>query len=124
MSTAQYLRTMALFFATGVVVILFASSAYVYASHHGTGNGKKMHTFADIDLNEDGAIVAEEFYKARANHMAERAAAGGKMKNAANAPTFESIDSDGDGEISPQEFAAHQGEMRARHRGSKAQQSQ
>jgi hypothetical protein len=95
------------------ILLLFASSAAT-ASHHGKGQHHKMPTFADVDLNGDGTIVASEFYEARAARMAERAKAGGKMKNAANAPTFESIDLDDDGEISAEEFAAHQAEMKAK----------
>ena len=39
--------------------------------------------------------------------MAERAEAGGKMKNAKNAPSFEDLDLDGDGNLSAEEFAEH-----------------
>lgn len=92
------------------LILLLASTAAT-ASHHGKGKHHKMPSFADIDLNGDGAIVASEFYEARAARMAERAKAGGKMKNAANAPTFESIDLDENGEISAEEFAAHQADM-------------
>ena len=42
--------------------------------------------------------------------MAARAEAGGKMKNAKNAPTFEDLDLDGDGNLSVDEFAEHQSE--------------
>lgn len=100
--------------AAGIVVItgLIFVSAAAAGSHHGAGKHHKMPTFADIDKNGDGAIVETEFYEARAARMAERAKAGGKMKNAANAPTFESIDLDDNGEISADEFAAHQAEMK------------
>jgi len=40
--------------------------------------------------------------------MTQKASEGKPMKNAANAPTFESIDSNGDGVISETEFTAHQ----------------
>ncbi|MGB5258427.1 MAG: hypothetical protein WBN44_14325, partial [Woeseiaceae bacterium] len=77
---------------TTVAVMLLVAAAAASASHHGQGKHHKMPAFADIDLNGDGAIVESEFYEARAARMAERAKAGGKMKNAANAPTFGSID--------------------------------
>ena len=38
------------------------------------------------------------------------------MKNVANAPSFDDIDMDDDEEISPDEFAAHQAEHRAKMR--------
>jgi len=44
--------------------------------------------------------------------MRQRAAQGYRMRNAANAPTFESIDTDADGKITPEEFSAHQAMMR------------
>lgn len=102
------------YFIVGLIVmaiILLLASTAATASHHGKGKHHKMPAFADFDLNGDGAIVANEFYEARAARMVERAEAGGKMKNAANVPTFESIDLDDDGEISTEEFAAHQQTM-------------
>lgn len=95
-------------------VLLLAVSGMAIASHHGQGKHHRMPAFADIDQDGNGVIVASEFYEARAARMAERAKAGGKMKNAANAPTFESIDLDDDGEISAEEFAHHQDEMKAK----------
>ena len=95
-----------------ITLVLLLASTAATASHHGKGRHHKMPSFADIDLNGDGAIVATEFYEARAARMAERAKAGGKMKKAANAPTFESIDLDDNGEVSAEEFAAHQAEMK------------
>jgi hypothetical protein len=44
--------------------------------------------------------------------MRERAQQGYPMRNAANAPPFESVDGDGDGVVSPDEFAAAQAEHR------------
>ena len=86
-------------------------SASAQGMQQGMGKGHDMPEFSDCDLNGDGVIVAEEFYEARAQRMAERAAEGGKMKNAANAPSFESIDTNGDGEISEEEYDVHQAEM-------------
>lgn len=71
---------------------------------------KNMPSFADFDLDGNGAISSDEFYQARAERIAERAKEGRKMKNLANAPSFEDIDTDGDGAIRPEEFAAHQAE--------------
>ena len=65
----------------------------------------------------------EEFYQARSKRMAERAAKGRKMRNAANAPSFEDIDLDGDGKVSAKEFSAHQTEEMAKHRRKKQNRS-
>jgi len=79
---------------------------------HGMGRHKNMPAFTDFDLNADGRIDAEEFEQARNARIAERAQQGYMMKNLANAPTFEALDSDGDGAISPAEFSAHQAQRR------------
>lgn len=121
MTTGIFSRALSFCLVTAAAVVLVALSTSALASHHGAGahHGKgkehKMPTFAEVDLDGDGAIVAEEFYEFRGKRMAERAKAGGKMKNAANAPAFESLDLDEDGEVSPEEFAAHQAEMRKKH---------
>jgi len=93
---------------TGVVVLLSANAAFACGSHHGKGH--KIPTFAEVDANGDGVIVAEELQAMQARRMAERARAGGKMKHAGKHPGFESIDTDGNGEVTDDEFAAHQAE--------------
>jgi hypothetical protein len=59
--------------------------------------------FGTIDLNGDGRVSADEFSEHRAQRMAARAAEGRPMRNAANAPTFESLDTDGNGFLTPAE---------------------
>jgi hypothetical protein len=88
-----------------------AGSAIAQDTQKGMGKAHNMPMFSDCDLNGDGVIVAEEFYEARAKRMAERAAEGGKMKNAGKAPSFKSIDTNDDGEISVEEFDVHKAEM-------------
>jgi len=44
--------------------------------------------------------------------MAERLAAGGRLRHATSAPVFSEIDTDGNGGISPDEFAAHRAAVR------------
>jgi Ca2+-binding EF-hand superfamily protein len=63
--------------------------------------------YSELDANSDDAVTAEEFYAFRAERMAARAEAGGKMENAKNAPTFEDLDLDNDGNLSADEFAEH-----------------
>jgi hypothetical protein len=79
----------------------------------GMGNGPGMPAFSEFDLNADGVIAENEFYKARAERIAKHAAEGRQMKNLKNAPTFTDIDTDGDGGISSDEFSAHQTGERA-----------
>ena len=105
---------------TAVVALTYAMSASAQGPQRGMGKGNNMPVFADLDLDGDGAIQSKEFYEARAKRMAERAANGGKMKNAANAPAFEDLDTNGDGGISAEEFAAHQAEHIKERQGKKA----
>ena len=102
-----------------VMTIAFATTAIAQDSPAGKGKGQNAPVFSDIDANGDGAIEAEEFYQFRSQRMAERAAAGGKMKNAANAPTFEDIDANGDGGVSPDEFNAFKAERMAEKQAAK-----
>jgi len=75
--------------------------------------GMSMPAFVDCDLNGDGTITEEEFAKARAARIAKRLEEGRKMKNLANAPSFDAIDVDDNGGIDADEFAAHQAEHKA-----------
>lgn len=93
---------------TSVVVVLSANAAFACGPRHGKGH--KMPTFAEVDANGDGVIVAEELHAMQAKRMAERAEAGGKMKHAGKHCRFESIDTDGDSEVTEDEFSAHQAE--------------
>ena len=95
---------------TSVVVVLGANAAFASPPPHGKGH--KMPTFAEVDTNGDGVIVAEELSAMQAKRMAERAREGGKMKHAGKHPGFETIDTDGNGEVTEAEFAAHQAERK------------
>jgi len=111
MNSFHWLRAFLILLATCAVVVLLSSPALA----EGEGDGHKgMHgkqhqcpSYSDIDANADDAVTSEEFYAFRAERMAARAEAGGKMKNAKNAPTFEDLDLDGDGTLSDDEFAEH-----------------
>ena len=63
--------------------------------------------FEVMDLNRDGVVTAEEHAQLRAQRRAARAQQGYPMRNAASAPNYEQIDTDGNGTVSPEEFAAH-----------------
>ena len=64
----------------------------------------------EIELNKEKAknlrvSAEEEFEKTRTARQTQNAENGGRMQNAAKAPTFESIDLNKDGVILPAEFA-------------------
>jgi Ca2+-binding EF-hand superfamily protein len=74
----------------------------------GMDRGMGMPAFSDFDTNGDGNLTSQEFYDARAERMRQRAQQGFPMRNAPYAPTFESLDGDGDSRVSPEEFGAAQ----------------
>ncbi len=82
------------------------------AMGQGAGSGKggqhPMHKFSDVDVDGNGMISAAELNDAHSARMGEMAAEGHAMKHAGGKPDFASIDTNGDGGISEQEFAAHQ----------------
>ena len=78
----------------------------------GMGPGMNQPTFADFDLNGDGAITAPEFHAARSGRITARLQEGRQMRNL-NAGEFADIDTNRDGRISPAEFAAHQADRRS-----------
>jgi len=80
---------------------------YPTANFRGQGMMWRMQnrsTFSAFDLNKDGAITKDEFLKVRTVKQEKRAGQGMLMRNAASAPSFESIDSNGDGKIKVNEF--------------------
>lgn len=95
-----------------VVALGVVMSAPSLAQDGQKGMGRNMPSFADFDLNDDGAITETEFYEARAARIKEHTQEGRKMKNLANAPSFDDIDADDDGSVSPDEFGAHQAKCR------------
>ena len=95
------------------MTIAVIASAPSSAQDEQKGMGMNMPNFSDCDLNGDGTITEDEFYKARSKRIAKRAEEGRQMKNLANAPSFDEIDIDDDGGVDPDEFAAHQAEHKA-----------
>jgi hypothetical protein len=109
MSSFHWLRAFLILLVTCAVVLLLSSPAFAEGQGHNGMHGKhhQCPSYSDLDANADDAVTSEEFYAFRAERMAARAEAGGKMKNASNAPTFEDLDLDGDGTLSAEEFAEH-----------------
>lgn len=60
--------------------------------------------FNSFDVNNDGVITSEEFYKVRNDKMTQMAKQNMPMRNAANAPIFESMDKNKDGKLTKEEF--------------------
>lgn len=74
--------------------------------------------FASMDKDGDGRVNEQEFQAFRAERMAQRAAEGRPMRNAASAPNFAEIDADGDSYLSKDEFKAHAKMMRQSRKGA------
>lgn len=111
MNSFHWLRAFLILVAMCAVVVLLSSPAFAGEERGGQqgmhGKHHQCPTYSDLDANADDAVTADEFYAFRAERMAARAEAGGKMKNAENAPTFEDLDLDNDGNLSADEFAEH-----------------
>jgi len=60
--------------------------------------------FSAFDLNGDGSVSAEEFAQHRAERMKARADEGRPMQHAGQGPSFESMDANGDGKLTPDEM--------------------
>ncbi|KHF24981.1 hypothetical protein [Solemya velum gill symbiont] len=72
--------------------------------------------FESFDRDGNGAISEQEFYSVRGERMAARAAQGRMLRRAAQAPSYEDIDLNGDKVISREEHAEHQATHCARRR--------
>lgn len=111
MNSFHWLRAFLILVATCAVVLLLSSPAFAEGEREGHkgmhGEHHQCPAYSDLDANSDDAVSAEEFDAFRAERMAARADAGGKMKNARNAPTFEDLDLNNDGNLSEEEFAEH-----------------
>ncbi|MBT8343698.1 MAG: DUF1104 domain-containing protein [Sulfurovum sp.] len=85
----------------------------------GMGQGKGMGqncvknqpTFAEFDLNNDGAITQKELEEARTKRMNQKAKEGKMLRNAGNAPAFATMDKNNDGILNQEEFRLHQTEQ-------------
>ena len=86
----------------------FQASRQATGAGQGAVQGASAPTFAELDLNGDGKISAEELDAARSARMSARAADGKLLKNADNAPAFSTLDKNGDGFIDASEFQTQQ----------------
>ncbi|MDX1702298.1 MAG: EF-hand domain-containing protein [Melioribacteraceae bacterium] len=67
-------------------------------------------TFAEYDLNNDGAITQKELEEARSKRMSQKAKEGKMLRNSGNAPVFATMDKNNDGILNQEEFHLHQTE--------------
>ena len=81
------------------------------------GKGHGPAPFSVFDMDENGFVSEEEFYSVRQQRMAAKAAEGKKMRCADSAPSFSDLDTDGDGQLNPEELAAGQEAHRAKCQG-------
>jgi Ca2+-binding EF-hand superfamily protein len=79
-----------------------------------SGQGFNDPSFSYFDTNADGKITKAEHEDGRQKRHKKMADEGRMLRNAADAPTFEEIDANGDGFITQEEFTAHQKAMRAK----------
>lgn len=62
--------------------------------------------FAEFDKDANGFVSEQEFTTTREERMAAMAAQGRPMRGMESAPSFADIDTDGDGQVNPDELAA------------------
>jgi hypothetical protein len=74
---------------------------------------RRGHVFLTFDADENGALDAEEyvyFDEARANDMEDNAGHGNGLRRASEGMTLQFNDTDGNGEVSREEFLSHSGD--------------
>ena len=73
--------------------------------------------FAAYDKDGNSQISEDEFNQTRAARMSAKMAEGKQLRNAANAPSFSSFDTNNDGQLSRQELMSGQKAQREKRRG-------
>ena len=92
---------------TGLLLVLAGGFVSVGAqADQGSKNGHVP--FSVFDMDQNGSVSEAEFYSVREQRMAAKASEGKKMKCVASAPSFTDIDTNGDGQLSPEELSAGQ----------------
>jgi len=91
-------------------VALLALTASLSAPAQPFGGPRGPMAFGAMDLDGNGYVSSEEFHQHRGERMATRAGEGRLLRNAGEAPRFESWDTNGDGKLSRTEVATGQQE--------------
>lgn len=111
---STYARRVILTAAAGAAL---AATTLVQAQPWGGARGPV--DFDTIDTDHNGVVSAAEFAQHRAQRMAARAAEGRMLRNASRAPSFESLDRNGNGVLEPDELPrGPQGRFAARGPGA------
>ena len=91
-----------------IILLSLATALPVLNAGQGYGIGMSGITiFYTYDLNGNGSLDKTEFDHMRKTRQAKRAKEGRMLRNAATAPTFAEIDTNGDKKISKSEFSTH-----------------
>lgn len=98
--SSQYIGTVLLVVLVGSVVSINAQA------QEKPGHGPVP--FSVFDMDKNGFISEAEFYSVREQRMAAKASEGKKMRCADSAPSFTDLDTNGDGQLSPEELTAGQ----------------
>jgi len=94
---------------------LVAGGLVTLSVQAGEGSPHGPAPFSDFDLDSSGFISEDEFNTVRGQRIAAKAAEGKQMRGAATAPAFADIDTDGDGQLNPEELSAAQKAHREKH---------
>lgn len=91
-----------------VLLVGFAGSFLSMGAQADQGSHDGPLPFSVFDMDQNGSVSEAEFYSVREQRMAARASEGRKMKCMASAPSFTDLDTNGDGQLSPEELSAGQ----------------
>ncbi len=95
------------YIAAGLLAVVTGFFA-LHSAMAGEGSKAGPAPFSVFDMDGNGSISEAEFYSVREQRMAAKASEGKKMRCAADAPSFTDLDTDDDGQLSPDELTAGQ----------------
>jgi len=99
---------------TLLIIALIATGALA------AGQGRNMQSYSNLDSDGNGKVTQKEFERMQQSRMMLQAESGRMMRNVANAPQFNDIDTDNDGNIDKGEYAKHQIKQQAKNSGNKS----
>lgn len=96
--------------------LMMLATGFCVPTNVQAGEGSKAGPapFSVFDMDGNGSVSEAEFYSVREQRMAAKASEGKKMRCAADAPSFTDLDTDDDGQLSPDELTAGQNAHRAK----------
>ena len=102
------------------VSLLILFSAPITVSAAGNMPARGSIPFSTFDKDESGFISKQEFTSTRNERRAAKASEGRLMRRTSTAPSFESMDRNGDGQLTAKELTAGQQQHMQQRRGGKA----